>query len=242
MSSGRYAVRSRPPDLYRPSVAPVADVTDPAPASLDGPGQQRPVESHEALLDAVRAGDASAFAQLVAVWSPSLLRTAMVLTDDRRRAEELVRQTWLRLLAEVTSFRPPPRLLARLCELMLDAAGLPAVTAERTDASPPAVDPARFLPPEDPQWPGHWAVPPVVWPALEDGRPPGQGVGAVLRTAIDGLPVQQRVVVGLRDVAGCDVPEICALVRQQPERVRALLHQGRAAVRRRLDDHYAAAV
>ena len=102
VSSGRYAVRSRPPDLCRPSVWPVADVTDPAPASLDGPGQQRPVESHEALLDAVRAGDASAFAQLVAVWSPSLLRTAMVLTGDRRRAEELVRQTWLRLLAEVS--------------------------------------------------------------------------------------------------------------------------------------------
>jgi hypothetical protein len=75
-------------------------------------------------VEAVRAGDESTFARLVQFWSPFLLRTAMVLTGDRESAQAVVRETWLRVLGEVATFRPPPRPRAWVCSLMLAALDL----------------------------------------------------------------------------------------------------------------------
>jgi RNA polymerase sigma-70 factor (ECF subfamily) len=194
-------------------------------------------------VEAIRAGDQSTFAWIVRFWSPFLLRTAMVVTGDRESAQAAVRETWLRVLGEVATFRPPPRPRAWVCSLMLGALDLsgPAGSAAAGRPVGPAVEPARFLPPDHEQWPGHWAVPPAVWPAMDDSRAGARGVGTALRSALAGLPAQQRVVVGLRDVAGCEVAEISQIVRQEPAEVRLLLHQGRSALRGQLETHFDAA-
>ena len=187
-------------------------------------------------VEAIRAGDESTFAWIVRFWSPFLLRTAMALTGDRESAEAVVRETWLRVLGEVATFRPPPRPRAWVCSLMLGALNLsePAGPA----GAGHTVEPGRFLPPDHKQWPGHWAVPPAAWPAMDDLRSGARGVGTALRSALAGLPAQQRVVVSLRDVAGCEVAEISQIVRQEPHEVRLLLHQGRSAVRGQLETHF----
>ena len=191
-------------------------------------------------VEAIRAGDESTFARIVRFWSPFLLRTAMVLTGDRDSAQAVVRETWLRVLGEVATFRPPPRPRAWVCSLMLGALDLsgPAGPAGAGHTAGPAVEPARFLPPDHEQWPGHWAVPPAVWPAMDDSRTGARGVGVALRSALADLPAQQRVVVSLRDVAGCEVAEISQIVRQEPPEVRLLLHQGRSALRGQLETHF----
>jgi RNA polymerase sigma-70 factor (ECF subfamily) len=73
---------------------------------------------------------------------------------------------------------------------------------------------------------------------MDDSRSGARGVGTALRSALAGLPAQQRVVVTLRDVAGCEVAEISQIVRQEPDEVRLLLHQGRSALRGRLESHF----
>ena len=194
------------------------------------------------LVSALRAGDETAFARVVRSWSPALLRTAMALTGDRGTADSVVRATWLRVPAAVEEYRPPPGLRAWVCGLLLDQLGLQSVaTAHQPAGAGPTVDRARFLPPTHPQWPGHWEIPPTAWPALDDGRRVPHGVGGVLRDALERLPTAQRVVVGLRDVAACDVDEIADIVQQPPAQVRDLLHRGRADVRRRLELHFAEA-
>jgi len=191
---------------------------------------------------ALRAGDETVFARLVRIWSPTLLRTAMSLTGDRVAAESVVRATWGRLPAEVDRYRPPPGLWGWVCGLLLGLLDLragadgPAYGAELSGAT---VDRSRFLPPTHPQWPGHWQVPPAVFPAMEDAQSSAHGLGTALRAALDELPPAQRVVVGLRDVAGCEVAEITAIVGQPPEQVRDLLHRGRAQLRRHLELHLA---
>ncbi len=191
-------------------------------------------------VEAIRAGDESTFARIVTFWSPFLLRTAMALTGDRKSAQAVVRETWLRVLGEAATFRPPPRPRAWVCSLMLGALDLsgPAVHAGAGLTAGPAVEPARFMPPDHEQWPGHWAVPPAAWPAMDDSRSGPRGVGTALRSALAGLPAQQRVVVSLRDVAGCEVSEISQIVRQEPDEVRLLLHQGRSALRGQLETHF----
>jgi RNA polymerase sigma-70 factor (ECF subfamily) len=189
---------------------------------------------------ALRAGDETAFARLVQAWSPALLRTALALTGDRSTADSVVRATWLRLPAALDEYRPPPGLRAWVCGLLLGQLPLQEMgTSHGAGDGGPTVDRSRFLPPTHPQWPGHWEIPPTAWPAMDDARPVSHGVGAVLRDALEQLPVDERVVVGLRDVAACDVDEIARIVQQPPAGVRDLLHHGRAEVRRRLELHFA---
>jgi RNA polymerase sigma-70 factor (ECF subfamily) len=191
---------------------------------------------------ALRAGDEATYAGLVRSWSPALLRTALALSGDRATAEAVVRATWLRLPGEMADHQPPPGLWGFVCGLLLSELDLREAASSRGDgpsAPAPTVDPSRFLPPTHRQWPGHWHIPPTTWPAMEDGRPSSQGVGSALRGALDTLPRGQRVVVGLRDVAGCEVADIARVVAQRPEHVRDLLHRGRAEVRRRLELHFA---
>ncbi len=192
------------------------------------------------LVKALRAGDEAAFARLVLAWSPALLRTAMVLTGDRATSESVVRATWKELPTAVKEYRPPPGLRAAVCGLLLGQLGLQeTVSSQEGHGGEPTVDRTRFLQPTHPEWPGHWEVPPTAWPAMEDARPMSHGVGVVLRDALEQLPAAQRVVVGLRDVAACDVDEIAGIVQQPPAQVRHLLHHGRAQVRRRLELHFA---
>jgi RNA polymerase sigma-70 factor (ECF subfamily) len=73
---------------------------------------------------------------------------------------------------------------------------------------------------------------------MDDSRSGVRAVGAALRSALAGLSAQQRVVVSLRDVAGCEVDEISQIVRQEPDEVRLLLHQGRSALRGQLETHF----
>jgi RNA polymerase sigma-70 factor (ECF subfamily) len=191
---------------------------------------------------ALRAGDETVYARLVRTWSPALVRTAMALTGDRAAADSVVQATWLRLPGELDGYQPPPELWGWVCGLLLGQLGLRAGADEPAygaELSGPTVDRSRFLPPTHPHWPGHWQVPPAVWPAMEDVRSSAHGVGTALRAALNELPPAQRVVVGLRDVAGCEVAEITVIVGQPPEQVRDLLHRGRARLRRRIERHLA---
>jgi RNA polymerase sigma-70 factor (ECF subfamily) len=199
-------------------------------------------ESESDVVAALRSGDETAFARVVRVWSPFLLRTAMALTGSRATADAAVRATLLELPSALGTYRPPPGLRAWICGLLLGRLGLPEVeAAPGSPVAAPTVDRARFLPPSDPSWPGHWKIPPTTWPALEDAPSTSHGVGVVLRDALEQLPTAQRVVVGLRDVASCEVDEIAGIVHRPPAQVRDLLHHGRAEVRRRLELHFAEA-
>lgn len=189
------------------------------------------------VVEAIRTGDESTFAAIVRFWSPLLLRPAMALTGDRDAAQSAVRETWRRVLSEVATFQPPPRPGAWVCALMLGTIDLPD-PAVAGNGDEPAVAPGRFLPPDHDQWPGHWSVLPPAWPAMNDSRLGARGVDAALRSALAELSPQQRVVVSLRDVAGCEVLEISQIVRQRPDQVRLLLHQGRSALRGRLETHF----
>lgn len=190
----------------------------------------------EAAVASLRSGDDQAYADVVASWSPALMRTALALTGDRGTAEQLVRSVWLAIPREIDRFHPPPGFRAWLLGRLIERAG---VAVDATPVEGDLVDPDRFLPPEHPQWPGHWKTPPTAWPAMDDVRP-ARGVGTALRSALGRLAPGERVVVGLRDVGGCEVGDISLLLGQPPERVRSLLNRGRAELRTELELHFGA--
>jgi hypothetical protein len=94
----------------------------------------------------------------------------------------------------------------------------------------------RFLPPDDPQWPGHWANPPTAWDApgfsIDDPDALEQA-----RAAIAEMPPALRQVIVLRDVEGRAPSETRRALDLRPDEEQALLHQARGFVRARLERH-----
>jgi RNA polymerase sigma-70 factor (ECF subfamily) len=60
---------------------------------------------------------------------------------------------------------------------------------------------------------------------------------SVARAELDRLPEHQRMVVTLRDMLGFDAMEVCELLEISVGNQRVLLHRGRAAVRKVLEDY-----
>ena len=109
----------------------------------------------------------------------------------------------------------------------------PLVPAPGTEVKP-SFPADRFLPPDDPQWPGHWANPPAAWDAagvaIDDPDALEQA-----RAAIAELPPAMRQVIVLRDVEGRAPSETRRALDLRPDEERALLHHARGLVRARLE-------
>jgi RNA polymerase sigma-70 factor (ECF subfamily) len=58
-----------------------------------------------------------------------------------------------------------------------------------------------------------------------------------VKAAIQSLPIKQREVITLRDVAGLDADEVCGLLSISAENQRVRLHRARAAVRKMLEEY-----
>jgi RNA polymerase sigma-70 factor (ECF subfamily) len=200
------------------------------------------------LLDRLRAGDRTAFAELVDGWSPALLRVARLYVSTPASAEEVVQETWLAVIGQLDRFEGRSSLKTWVFRILENVArgrgraesrALPWSSAFPESDDGPTVDPARFRGPDD-RWPGGWTVTgrPQAWvPPAEDAA-----VAAELRrqlgNALAELPARQRTVVELRDVHGLSAEEVCEQLRISPANQRILLHRGRARLRTRLEGVY----
>jgi MFS family permease len=117
--------------------------------------------------------------------------------------------------------------------LLPAAVGVPV--AAPGEAKPePTFPPDRFLPDDDPDWPGHWAVPPVAWEPLgiDAGNPE---VSTEVRAALQEMPAELRQVMVLGDVEGRSPSEVAATLGISATEEQRRRHQARARVRARLE-------
>jgi RNA polymerase sigma-70 factor (ECF subfamily) len=206
-------------------------------------------EPDRQLIERLRAGDETAFAQLVDALSPALLRVAMTYVPSRAVAEEAVQETWIAVMRGIDRFEGRSSLKTWIFRILTNLAlkgggrerrSVPfSALAADDDPGGPTVDPARFLPPGHDTWPGHWALAPTRWPTPEEGLLAGETRDVVI-SAIDALPEAQRVVIVLRDIGGWASEEVCAALEISPGNQRVLLHRARAAVRGAVESHYGA--
>jgi hypothetical protein len=119
----------------------------------------------------------------------------------------------------------------------------PAPLAETAPLVPPAqeVEPIfpvdRFLPPDDPKWPGHWANPPSSWDGLGVSVDGAEALKQA-RVAIAEMPPTLRRVIVLRDVQGAMPTVVRRSLDLRPEEERALLQQARGLVRLQLEHYF----
>jgi RNA polymerase sigma-70 factor (ECF subfamily) len=197
------------------------------------------------LLERLRAGDETAFAELVSRHHGQLKRLAFSVLHDEAASEEVVQDAWTAAIEGLDQFEGRSSLSTWLYRIVLNRARTRRVKEARSvplstlvdnqegDAGP-GVDPSNFV--AD----GHWRSSPSDSPAqalgTKSSEDPEQSVlrgelGRVLSSALEKLPQNWRAVVSMRDVDGLSSDEVCNALDISESNQRVLLHRGRSRLR-----------
>lgn len=185
------------------------------------------------LLARLRAGEESAFIDVVDRYHQPMMRLAAAYVPSPSVAEEVVQDTWLGMLRGLDAFQERSSLKTWLFTILVNRARTTGQRERRTTPlgdHGPSVDPNRFA--SD----GGWRQPPAPWTDEIDDRLAAAATMKFVRAAIDELPEGQREVVLLRDVEGLSAPDVCQVLGLSEGNQRVLLHRGRAHIRRALEN------
>jgi RNA polymerase sigma-70 factor, ECF subfamily len=207
-----------------------------------------PVPDDHALVERLRQGDEQAFMDLVARWSPSMMRVARMYVPSAAVAEEVVQETWLAVLTGLGRFEERSSLRTWVFSILVNRARTRGERERRTvpfgtlareevDGEFTAVDPERFVREGDAV--GSWAAPPVRWWEEPERALQSDEAVARIEAEIAKLPETQRLVITMRDVAGLSSEEVRHALDLSETNQRVLLHRARAKVRAALEDYYA---
>ena len=201
-------------------------------------------EDDAQLVAALRAGDEEAFRSIVREWHSSMLRVAQIFVPTRALAEEVVQETWLRVLRALDTFEGRSSLKTWVFRILVNTAKTRAQREGRVipfsslhdPARVPeaAVEPERFLPDDHERHPGGWSSPPR---HLPEERLIAAETRQAIAAAIEALPASQRAVISLRDVEGWSSEEVRNALDITEVNQRVLLHRARARVRQALEDY-----
>lgn len=200
-------------------------------------------EAH--LLARLREGDEAAFTALVERHYGTMLAVAQSYVKTRAVAEEVVQEAWLGVLKGIDRFEGRSSVKTWIISIVINTAKTRAVREARTvpmaslapEGEEAAVEPERFRSATD-AFPGHWWSYPRDWRELPEDALLERETLEVVRAAIEALPDAQRIVVTMRDVAGCTSEEVCRTLGVTEGNQRVLLHRGRSRVRAALERHF----
>ena len=202
--------------------------------------------SEEAELVArLRDGDERAFEALVDRHYATMLSVARGYVRTRAVAEEVVQEAWVGVLNGIDRFEGRSSLRTWILRIVAniaisrgerEARSIPFSAFAGEGDDEPAVDPDRFRDQGD-GFPGHWRAYPGNWASLPDHALLGRETLDVVMRAIEELPDAQRVVITMRDVAGCSPEEVCGALDLSDGNQRVLLHRARSHVRGALERH-----
>jgi len=198
---------------------------------------------------ALQSCDEAGVRQLVAAWTPSMLRLARAHTSSDTSAEDAVQDTWVTVLSQIERFESRSALRTWVLGIVINTARRAEGRERRTvpfsatwraeleDERAPAVDPARFHPRS-----GHWALPPLRWDQLPEEQLDAGELRGVIDTALAALSGRQRAVMTARDVLGLSREEVGELFALTDGNQRVLLHRARSRVRAAVERYAAMSI
>ena len=205
-----------------------------------------PDVSEEAdLLARLRAGDKRAFEYVVDAYHSRMLAIARTYVKTHAVAEEVVQEAWIGVLDGLDRFEGRSSLRLWILRILANKAitrgrretrSIPFSSLADADEAAPAVEPERFGP-RGGACPGHWNGFPMDWSTLPEDRVLGRESVEVAKLATEGLPVAQRRVIAMRDVAGFSAEEVCEVLDISAGNQRVILHRARSRVRAALEEH-----
>jgi MFS family permease len=189
---------------------------------------------HDAVPSGIRAGVASGVGTLT--WL-TFMPFAVVFGVVSNRAGVDTAAWSLVIIAGVTALLMLAFVLSHRVEPAAELVA--ATTAQVAAVTAPPYPPDRFLPFDDPRWPGHWAHPPPDWDSVV---PPdllhSDATRGEVRAAIAALPQLHRRILVLRDIEGRTEAEVSDSLDLEPDEARDALHTARLHVRSHLEQFF----
>jgi RNA polymerase sigma-70 factor, ECF subfamily len=176
----------------------------------------------------LRAGDESAFTELVERYHPRLIRLAGTFVSGRDLVEDVAQETWLAVVRGVDRFEGRSSFKSWLFQICANRARSIAVHEQRIV---PVEDVTRVADQSAFAADGSWETQPEDWASSVQDE---AELLASVQAAILELPPTQRQVVTLRDVDGLAAEEVCAILALTDANQRVLLHRARLGVRNAL--------
>jgi RNA polymerase sigma-70 factor (ECF subfamily) len=210
---------------------------------------ETPIASDDVrLVEALRAGDEQAFAEVMARYGGLMLRVASLHVSSRAVAEEVVQEAWLGVISGINRFEGRSsfktwlfRILTNIAKTRGEREGrcipFSSLAASEAESDEASVDPDRFLPSGE-RWASYWASTPRRFDELPESRLLSTETLGVAEAAIGTLPDAQRTVITMRDVTGFTSDEVCEALGISEVNQRVLLHRARTKVRRALEHHF----
>ena len=175
------------------------------------------------LMQALRAGDGSAFDALFARWSRPLLRYLERIVRDGGCAEDLVQEVFLRVYRARDRYEPD----ARFSTWLFTIATRLAWNELRRPRHRSPHDPVDG---DDERGPLALAADQPAADAVADAR----RTGARVERALERLPERQRAALWLAAVEGLSYAEVAALLDTTENSVKALVHRARTGLAEQL--------
>lgn len=184
------------------------------------------------LLARLRAGDSSAYDDLVRAYSPRMLAVTRRLLNSEDDAKDAVQDAFLSAFRGLANFEGGALLSTWLHRIAVNAALMKLRTRKRKpERSIETLLPVYL---ED----GHHAENFQEWNLPADKAMMRAEQRAVVRQCIGELPDNYRTVLILRDIEELDTDEVAERLGVTPNAVKIRLHRARQALRTLLDPHF----
>jgi RNA polymerase sigma-70 factor, ECF subfamily len=174
--------------------------------------------SDEELMGRYRRGDGGAFTVLVQRHRARVFAFVLRLTQDSARAEDVLQETWLRVVRGAAGYTPTARFTTWVYTIARNVC-LDGVRREQHRAAEPLE--------EDPPDAG------TPWSSPERGAGAAE-LRRLLEAAVAALPPEQREVFLLREVAGVPFAEIAAVTGAPEPTVKSRMRYALEALRKHL--------
>ena len=185
-----------------------------------------------ALVERLRSGDPQAFEVLVREYGGRMLATARRFVGTDEEARDVLQEACLAAFRAIDTFRDAARLSTWLHRIVINAALMRLRRRRRRREE--SIE--SLLPRFDEG--GRWAESASHWNTSSDVLLERRETRAMVRNAIDRLPVNYRSVLFLRDIEELDTGETASLLGVTPNTVKIRLHRARQALRTLLQQEF----
>jgi len=185
-----------------------------------------------ALLSRLRAGDDTAFEEMVRTYTARLLAVSRRILGNPEEAKDAVQETFLAAFQSLHRFRGESNLGTWLSRIAVNQ----CLMKLRSKRRKPEQSIEDLLPTFLPD--GHQVRESALWEVSIDTQVERNEVFAIVRQGIDRLPANYRTVLLLRDIEELSTEEVAQILGVTSNTVKVRLHRARQALRSLLEPHF----
>ena len=182
------------------------------------------------IVETAKNGDKESFNRLITTYTPGLKAMLLSLVDEAT-ASDIIQDTWLTVFTHLKDFKQQSHFKTWLYRITINKAKIHFKSAwvQKMHSEPDSLD-ERF------DIHGSWQKSPEPW-GMESPEAllEQQELACLIRTELENLPNNQRLVLILHDIEQLSFDEICAMLEISQSNAFVLIHRARKALYERIE-------